>query len=79
MSKRIAGIVGIALFASVGMMGCEAKLPPGTMERIDNAERTANAAMAKADAAMKKAQEAADAADAARARADAMFQKSLHK
>jgi hypothetical protein len=79
MKKSLAGIVGLAMFASIGMIGCEAKLPAGTMERIEAAANKAEAASNRAEMASKKAEDAANRADASAAKAEAIFTKGLRK
>ena len=79
MKKSLAGIVGLAMFTSIGMIGCEAKLPAGTMERIEAAANKAEAAANRAEMASKQAEAAANRADASAAKAEAIFSKGLRK
>jgi len=79
MKKSLAGIVGVAMVASIGMVGCEAKLPAGTMERIEAAANKAEAAANRAEMASKRAEDAANRADASAAKAEAIFTKGLRK
>jgi hypothetical protein len=78
-TKAVVGIAGLALLGSVSIMGCEAKLPAGTMERIEAAANKAEAAANKAEMAAQKATDAANRADASAAKAEAILHKNLRK
>lgn len=77
--KAVMGIAGLVLLGSMGLAGCEAKLPAGTMERIEAAANKAEAAANKAEMAAQRAADAANRADAAAAKAEAILQKGLRK
>jgi hypothetical protein len=79
MKKTLAGITTLALVASIGLVGCEAKLPAGTMERIEAAASKAEAAANRAEMASRKAEDAANRADASAAKAEAIFHKGIRK
>lgn len=79
MKKSLAAIAGLVFVASMGLVGCEAKLPAGTMERIEAAANKAEAAANRAEMASKRAEDAANRADASAAKAEAIFTKGLRK